>query len=357
MFRLLQAARPWIARGYRTPPASRVEPFWAVEPPPRGALRERVFAFCPTYVNARNEESVRVTVGEMVRQTATTTGEAAAIVIVGMQHGPGERGEAVRRLGLLAADAAHAGVAFAAFALECFGKVKSVNVAIDVALQHDAAGILQVDDDIALESDCLAWLVHAFRARGGSGVVGAAKIGISRRSRASAVLRWLKSQTKPACNYPHACCMLYNPRAVALGIPRRYVSDDGYFCFSFLRPDWPDPLALLRIVEDARCLHFVGGPPLQSLRRIRRLLLNHHILMADFPPAVSRYYLRHILFPGFWPVGISQGLRPHRWLLQAAYYAMFMAVGLELALRGLLQRPLREVAWAAFADGAHPATS
>jgi hypothetical protein len=109
-------------------------------------------------------------------------------------------------------------------------------------------------------------------------------------------------------------------------------------------------------VPGARCRHIVGGPAIQSIRRIRRLLINHHIYMADFPPAVSAFYLERVLFPGFWPVGArtGEGARPLRWALQAGYFTAFTAIGLELALLGLFRRPLREVEWAGFTDRARP---
>jgi hypothetical protein len=248
------------------------------------------------------------------------------------------------------------GVPFAAFTMADFGKVKSLNVALELAVARGAAGLLLVDDDVSLEMDCVPRLVRAFRARGARGAVGAEKVGLSRGNLTSALLRWLKAQTRPACNVPHACCMVIDPRALAPGIPPRYVCDDGYISFTLLRPDADDPFQELHIVPGARCRHIIGGPPLQSIRRIRRLLLNHHIYLADFPPEVSAFYLRRVLFPGFWPIGAAAGghPRPLRWTLQAGYFAAFVAVGLELALLGMTGRPLREIRWAGFTDRARP---
>jgi hypothetical protein len=78
--------------------------------------------------------------------------------------------------------------------------------------------------------------------------------------------------------------------------------------------------------------------------------------MAAFPEDVSDVYLRQILFPAFWPVSKgSTRTSPLAWCMKATYFAIFLAMGFELALRGLIGRPLRSVSWAGFTDRLAPA--
>jgi hypothetical protein len=271
-----------------------------------------------------------------------------------MQYGPGARADAHSRLKNAHLHAARAGIPFCGFLLAGFGKVRSVNTALTAALRWSSAGLIQIDDDIYLEPGCIAALVDEFERGGRRGAVGATKIGLARHHRASRMLLWLKAKARPACNYPHACCIILQPAAIA-AIPARYVSDDGYICFSLLRPAASDPFELLRIAPKARCRHFVGGRAGQSARRIRRLLLNQHVLLSDFPLDVSEFYVKRVLFPGFWPIGSAErAFVPVRWVVQFLYFLWFLAVGLELALRGLLRRPLQRIQWAGFTDRTKP---
>jgi hypothetical protein len=83
---------------------------------------------------------------------------------------------------------------------------------------------------------------------------------------------------------------------------------------------------------------------------LRRLLINHHVFIADYPRAVGQYYLSNMLFRGFWPIGrfdTSQGIRFGllKWTLKLIYFGWFAYVGTELMVRGLLSRPLHEIPW------------
>ncbi len=347
--------RPWIARGYQPMPQVNPAAEWAI-PLPIDLPNSALMAFCPTFAGAENAATQRAVLLELADQLQQNrSGLPPAILVVGMQYRPGERSLALERLAALAREIGPIGVAFAGFAMGEFGKVKSVNIALQVAQEHGADALLQVDDDIQLRPGCITALYRAYRDHGSGLAVGATKIGLSRQNRASRLLRWLKQQTKAATNYPHACCMLIDPRLFDNGIPLRYVSDDGYICFSLLRPAAADPFHLLRLVPEAECTHYVGGPAGQSARRIRRMLLNHHIYLADFPVETARFYFRAILFPGFWPLGTRlAGFSPLRWVLQLFYFCWFLRTGLELAIRGLLNRPLHQIAWAGFEDRGRP---
>ena len=371
MFALFRALRPWIARGYQPKLSAVAEPLWAPPGapawPPLPASRRTagdrawsILAFCPTYVAPDNAGPQAETIAQVVAQLAAAQASLPAlrvVLVVGMQHQDEQQDEAIARLGLLKAGADGASVQFAGFLLPERGKVKSVNVALRTAAAMGADGLLQVDDDICLEPGCLVAMCRAFIDQGGRGAVGATKLGLPRQNSASRLLHWLKDITRPACNYPHACCMLVEVERFSTGIPLRYVSDDGYICFRLLAPAAPRPFIDLTLVEDARCRHYVGGPLGPSIRRIRRMLLNHHILMADAEPAVARFYLRRILFPGLWPIGVldldpSKGIAvaAGRWGLRFLYFCWFTRIGLELALRGLLDRPLEQVEWAGFVE-------
>jgi hypothetical protein len=344
------ALRPLIRRGYQPSPALPGEPEWICEASPAAGV---LLVFCPTYAGDGNQASQLEAIDAILAQVAQQT--RACVLMTGMQYVDSVRSDALRRLEDFRVRAQRAGVPFCGFLLRGFGKVRSVNVALAAALRWRAAGLLQIDDDIYLEPGCIGALVEAFERQGCRGAVGASKTGQPRRHRASRLLLWLKGQTRAACNYPHACCMLLEPSAIAPEIPSRYVSDDGYICFTLLRPAAPDPFELLRIAPDARCRHFVGGRAGESMHRIRRLLLNHHVLLSDFPVAVAEFYVRRVLFPGFRPVGAAERpFAPLRWILQLLYFLWFLSVGIELALRGALRRPLVHIHWAGFPDRAQP---
>jgi len=349
--------RTWIGRGYAPPPEAVPAPAWIIEPPKNDSA-PWLLAFCPTFVSAANEATQRDTIEQMMRQLSDgirTQRLPRSVLMVAMQHSSEARGEAGRRLQALDALARQYGVPFCGFALATSGKVKSLNVALRVANEGNAVGLLQVDDDIRLDDDCLSQLYAAFAAAGCRGAVGATKIALS-RGKASRLLRWAKGHTESATNYPHACCMIFDPKDVAGGIPPRFVGDDRYICFVLLRPGTPDPLSLLQLAPAARCSYYIGGPAGRSVLRIRRLLLLAHIYMAAFPKDVSGFYLRGILFPGFWP--LSKGIKrtsPLAWCMKAMYFAAFLAIGFELALRGFLGYPLTSVTWAGFDQRAAPA--
>ncbi|MBL8211079.1 MAG: hypothetical protein JNK87_10225 [Bryobacterales bacterium] len=339
--------RPWIQRGYQ--PAAKPAPAmdWVGAEEPVALL-----AFCPTYAGATNQASQAETILEIATQLADAALPSRALLI-GMQCRPEERQQALQRLDELRRMVTGAGVDCRGFVMPCFGKVRSVNAALAAAARWHAEGLLQVDDDIRLEPGCLAALYRSWKAGGSRAAVGAAKAGHATRHRASQVLLWLKRVTRPASNYPHACCLLLSPGLLGQ-IPLRYVSDDGYICFQLLRPEFGDPFELLRIEPRALCHHTVGGPAGRSWLRIRRLLLNHHVLLSDAREPVSRFYIEHVLFPGFWPVGSGEGFHPLRWMLQALYFCWFLSVGMELALRGWCGCPLDEIRWAGFENRERP---
>jgi hypothetical protein len=345
--------RGLIARGYDPKPGGPPPADWVV-PPPDGVRRGWLLVFCPTILAPGNAAAQARAVANIANELARAF-LPPALVLVGLQHAPAERGAAIARLQSLEEELRRSATPFAAFCMPEFGKVKSINVALDLALELGVTGVLQVDDDVTFAPGTFERLHDAYVRAGRHLAVGASKVGVARSDATSRTLRWLKGRTRPAVNYPHACCLLVDPAILAPGIPPRYVSDDGYICFKLLDAESPDPFRRLRLVEGARCVHYVGGGRRQSVRRIRRMLLNHHVYLADFPLDVSRFYFREILFPGLWPLASRpERFRALDWTLQFLYFLWFASVGLELAVRGLCGRPLREIAWAGAEDRRAP---
>ncbi|MER6910211.1 hypothetical protein ABT354_00855 [Streptomyces sp. NPDC000594] len=280
------------------------------------------------------------------------------VLVLGMQWtSPEEERESLERLrSLLArASARLPEVGCCGLWLPGPGKPRTLNAAIAVAEALGAAGVGWVDDDVTLDPGALARLVTAFRAAGCRGAVGATKVPHTKEYATSRALARAKEISATATSYPHGCCILVGTDVVAGGMPGRYLSDDGYVCFRLLAPELPDPLARLRLVPDAICHYYVAGPAGETRRRIRRLLLNHLVDLADWPLPVARHYFRHVLFAGVWPLTGWDGSRGRRHGLKKAaigwlYFGWFAKVAAELCLRGVARRPLRRIEWAPYSS-------
>ncbi len=321
-----------------------------------------VAIFCPTVVtseNASDQQEALERLADRVRDLQSARPDRRFVLWLGVQGEALERGECERRVRDASRACAGRGLVFAGFVQDRVGKVPSLNVALKAAARLRASALIQVDDDVYLDAGCLEILLRAYDARSGEAAVGATKIPVRRSMRTSGALRWLRGQTGHACAYPHGCCIALNPHSARFPIPERYNTDDGYICFRWLRPAAADPLCDLMVVPDATCRYFVGGAPGESAWRIRRMLLDIHVLLADFPRATSEYYFRHLLFPGLWPIGIPEPApartSPLRWTLRFVYFLMFSAVGVELMVRGLFGRPLKRIHWAGLAQRDAPA--
>jgi hypothetical protein len=352
--------RRLIARGYQPQPLHRSSPSYLVRPDsgpsrrcddPGGLVTLLGDAFAggigfilPTFVG-RGPFDVQL---EAVRHVHSRLCEAQAalpevplVFFVGMQHRAGEEGEARSRLErILALAPPGEGPRIVGLYREATAKFLTLNPAIDAARALRLAGVGWVDDDIWLEDGCLRHLIASFREGGGRGAVGATKQPRPRRNLASRLLYHLKRAADPAGNYPHGCCILVDTAVVADGIPERYGSDDGFVCFELLRPE-----------PAAACVHQVGATAAgDTVRRINRMLLHHHLFLADYPPAKGRYYFREILFHGLWPLAPWDRRSPPgralaKWALKIPYFLWFAGVGLNLAVRGALGRPKRRKAW------------
>ena len=309
----------------------------------------------PTYVGRGPREpqldAVRH-VHSRLREARESLPDLPLVFFAGMQHRAGEEAEARARLEqILELSPPGVDLPIVGLFFEATAKFLTLNAAIDAARSLGLAGVGWVDDDIWLEEGCLAHLISSFRQGGGRGAVGATKRPVARRNLASRLLFHLKRTADPAGNYPHGCCILVETAVVAGGIPERYGSDDGFVCFELLRPHESNPLALLRLEPAAGCVHQVGGAAAgETVRRINRMLLHHHLFLADYPPAVGRYYFREILFHGLWPLAPWDRRSPPgralaKWALKVPYFLWFAGVGLGLAVRGAVGRPKRRKTW------------
>lgn len=360
---LLAHVRRRIARGYQPTttwdtPVEFVPSGGVPRPHPGGG---GIGLVVPTQPSRAPLEEQQAMFGELLANVAAARRahpDVRLVLMIGMQwRTPGEKDEARRRLAALVA--ADAGPDTVGLLLQGPLKVRTLNAAIRVAEQLGLEGIGWIDDDVRMAEDCLARLVAAFREGGSRGAVGATKIPYASAHVTSRLLHRAKAIAAPAMNYPHGCCILVATSVVAGGIPDRYVSDDGYVCFRLLDPAAADPLHNLRLVPDARVHYQVAGPAGATRRRIRRLLLNHHVYLADWAYPTSRYYFREILFLGLWPLApwdFSQGVRTgcQKTAIKWLYFLWFAAIGAELYVRGLCGRPLRAVAWHGYRTAAPP---
>jgi hypothetical protein len=287
---------------------------------------------------------------DQLRGIAVDTSETKVCGVIALQCAVEEQQEAERRLKLsLRSIPAPLRGRVLALRILAARKTISLNIAITIADKLHASAIVWLDDDIVLSPDALLTLWRFFRVKCPQGAVGPRKLGRPMQNLSSRLVHRMKTVTQPAMNYPHGCCLMVSTEAIKGGIPWRYVSDDGYVCFLLIRPKDPNPMRLLQICDQATCWHDVGAPSFgANWGRIRRMQLNHLILMADFPSVVGQYYFRNILFHGLWPLAEPdrrQGSGYLRWMLKLLHFGIFSLVGLELILRGLVRRPLREVSW------------
>jgi hypothetical protein len=279
---------------------------------------------------------------------------------IGLQYEEGNEAAAVQRLRdtlsavWAQADTWRHDLVFIGIVAPRLHKVVTLNAAFGVLRRFGLRGIGWTDDDVRFSDGAWARLAEAFLAGGGRGAVGAVKLGLPGDHLAARALYRLKQLTQPATNYPHGCAILVDARQVGRGIPPRYISDDGFVCFENLRPDAADPLEQLRLVAGASCLHYVGGPAGQTLKRLRRMLINHVVFMADYPDDVARTYFRELLFGGLWPLApfdrSKGGVHGVKKLgVKLVYFGWFSAVCAELFVRGVAGRPLRDVRWNGYA--------
>ncbi|WP_336320208.1 glycosyltransferase family 2 protein [Streptomyces lavendofoliae] len=348
-----------VARGFDPGPEVR-PPVTLVLPPgerpdrlPRGGLG----VLLPTYVGrcgARDHATMVAHVRDALAEAHAAHPDVPLTVWVGMQYGPGDYEEAVRRLRAAAAvarrGAGRGALAFAGLALPGPGKLRTVNAAVRAGRDRDYAGWLWIDDDVELGPRCLVRLLTRFRERGCTGAVGARLVALPRSTPASQVMDRVSGCTVPPGACPVAGCMLVETKVIAGGIPPRRLADDGFVLFELLDPAARDPLHDLEVLPGAYCRTYRVGGARDTRRRLRRSLYSHVTCMADYPRATARRYFRDVLFHGLWPLAPWDGSRGPlrgalRWTVKAVHFGWFCAVAAGLVARGLTHRPLRSVAW------------
>lgn len=315
--------------------------------------KEKIGFILPTYVDSmsiKRQLEQYHHYFESLREAAKKYMNFSLVVFVAMQWKDGQREEARQRLEKIMKLDIQDDFQLIAFSCKAQKKTSSLNIAISIAQELKSIAIGWIDDDVILKQDCLKYLIKDFLNLTEPGAVGANKIGIPVTNKSSKIFFKLKSVTTPAMNYPHGCCMLVSAELIKNGIPERYHSDDGYICFELIRPNKDNPFDLLKITNKAICYHFVGGELKNILKRIRRLLLFHVIFMADYPINVATYYFKYSLFYGLWPLAPwdrnkTPILSLFKWLLKAIYFMVFVTVAIELAIRGIINKPLEKINW------------
>jgi len=368
--RIIDWVRARVALGYQPGAAAPAPVEFIPETPPQlerpasGADRAdaspgtgvtAIGALTPTYVGRGSYEDQSTAIVQVLDQMADIHRAFPALRLVyflGMQwSNEREHADARSRLRLASELASgYQGVQFVGLCLPGAGKLRTLNRALEFAGKMQLQGLMWIDDDIRMDPHCLERLVARFVEKQGRGALGATKIPRTGTSATSSFVRRAKGVTGSATNFPHGCCMLVETAAFADGIPDRYASDDVYVCFRLLDPRAANPLERLELVPDARCSYTSGGPFVATMGKLRRILLNQHVYLADWPLETGRCYFQQILFAGLWPLARwdrARGLRlgVTKLLLQWLYFGFFLVAGAELIVRGFLRMPLRRIGW------------
>jgi hypothetical protein len=315
----------------------------------------RIFLLLPTYV-ARSTWDVQEGVIKDFLGQASALRDAepslSVVPIIAMQWMGNERPEAERRLRQASSIAIDDfGLKAVCFSLQSRRKLASLNRAIELAAPHAATAMFWTDDDVRLSPGALVKLWQEFELGGCQGAIGASKIGVPQEHWSSRFVASLKTSTKTAVSYPHGCAIMVDFAIVQNGFPAWAHCDDGFVCFELLNPDGMEPLAKLKLCENATCWYPSGAAGLlDNVKRIRRMQMNQALLMAIFPRKKSQYYFREIMFWGILPRypgarSIQPSLSIRSRILKTFHLAVFCSVASELIIRAILRRPIAEVRW------------
>ncbi|OBQ54365.1 hypothetical protein A4U61_00775 [Streptomyces sp. H-KF8] len=270
---------------------------------------------------------------------------------VGMQYGPGEDEEALRRLrrlyALVPEDLA---LTLVGLALPGPGKLRTVSTVLRLSEDLGYTGWLWTDDDIEIAPRCLALLVSRFLERGERGAVGAHSVALPRETATSQTMDRVSGVTAPPKACPAAACLVVATDVLGTGIPVRRLTDDGYVVFELLDAGASDPLHDLEVLPEARISFYRVSRAHDTFQRLRRSLYSHVTCVADYPWPTARVYLTRVLFHGLWPLAAWDGSRgpvrgTQRWLVKGLHFTWFCGVAGSLAVRGAAGRPRRHVAW------------
>ena len=360
-----------IARGFADPEDAAQRPRLLCDRLPPSRAAARIAVYLPTMAGRVRSGDMPAFLTDLAREIVTATREQPieCDLYIALQHVGDDAAGAMDCLEtVVAALEAQLGdepdrIGLTAMTLPGPGKVISINAMTRLAAGRGTAAVLLIDDDVSFSPGCFSRLVGAYLGSKQPIALGARKIGQPFETRSSAILHRLKGFTQPAENYPHACCMIVSMEVITPEIPRIYSSDDGYICFRLLDAADANPLHRLVLIDEAYCYHRVGGRDAGEIfSRIRRMLLHHHLFLSHAAPSNSRHYLGSILFFGMWPFvpfdatkGVRRGLI--KCALKYVYAAWFAKIGLELILRGLRNRPLREISWGGVSAQSDPETA
>ncbi len=329
--------------------------------------RGGIAAMCPTYVSRCPREQFPGVIAALIDQLPELERlcpDVPILYVIAITHDPGERDEARWRLAATRRlfDASRR-TRCAGVMVEARGKLHGVNAVIRLVSRLGVRGLAMVDDDTRFSPGCIGRIVRRFLDKGGRGAVGGTVIAEPEPHWSARLLVRVRGDLQPAKPYPYACCMVIEMAVVANGVPQRYGIDDGFIFFELLAPARADALEWLEVIPDAWCWTPIGRSSAKAtVKRLKSALLSHALLMADYPHK-ARYYRRHMLFYGLWPIGaLARGLRPvaalKKWLLKSVFFVWFARVWSELLLRGLFKRPLtRGVNWATHRLTRPPASS
>jgi hypothetical protein len=226
-------------------------------------------------------------------------------------------------------------------------KALALNCSIPVIDANEATAVAWFDDDVHVLPDCLPALWRSFDPLSGA-VYGARKSVVPSRTRFSARWAHLKNRREAVNRYPHGCAMLMSRATFGDGIPPIYMTDDHYFLARFLDPSAPDPLRLLRVVEDAVVDVPADDSPRTTLRRIVRNYRNVQRVLADTPAPVVHYFMRELHFAALRrSASLAEALSARYWLrlgFHSGRRLVWEATRAELCLRAVLRRP-RPAVW------------
>jgi hypothetical protein len=309
-----------------------------------------IAVLCTTYVSRCSDKEFVSIVGRLIDQMVVVHRQQPnlpLLLTVAIAWSPGQQAAAKARLQrALQMSPLHGPWRFAGVLISGRRKVPSVNAAVRLARAIDACGLVLVDDDVEMKPGCLANLVSAFQEARGRGAVGAARVPYPADHWSARWLASLAAHLQPQKAYPYGWCMVVDMSVLKEnGIPERYSNEDGFIFFELLAPDADDPMQSVREAHGAVCSSTVGRRTARAtLGRLRSALFSHIIFMADYPHK-SRYYRRHFLFYGLWPIGACSRGVPVRtatvkWILKSFLLLAFAVVGLELFVRGLVNRPI-----------------
>lgn len=226
------------------------------------------------------------------------------------------------------------------------GKVYTLNKVFDLTRNSKIKGFGWIDDDVTFSENCWQKLVSCFVDRNCKGAVGPSKIGQRKNKSLDKTIFHLKKQIGSAVDYPHGCGILVESELVNNGIPERYICDDGFVCFEIIKKYKNESFKYIKLLKGAFCYYYVGG----SIKRIRRILINHIVYLSDYPIEVSLYFFNNMLFPNLFTKNNRFEVRQKNEklyckVIKYIYFFIFIAICLELVVRGKIKRPINKINW------------